>query len=209
MSQRTLTDLEEEPRERQPAYRTLIVLAAVVFLLLPFVTTFNEFLTAVVMRLGLDVFLREWVVPAETRMMAVLIRPLGIGTVVTADMIHLVSQERTVSIFISWNCVGWQSLVLLVLTLVAGLQGSYTWPSKLQSIFIGVLGTFLVNIFRLASVALVGYFFGRLPAIIYHDYGGTIIILLWLFAFWSLAYDVLLEPKRQEVADQPSPLMML
>ena len=40
---------------------------------------------------------------------------------------------------------------------------------------VGFLGTFLVNLFRMASVAMISYFFGQLPAVIYHDYGSTII----------------------------------
>jgi hypothetical protein len=59
---------------------------------------------------------------------------------------------------------------------------------------VGFLGTFLVNLFRMASVAIIAYFFGQLPAVIYHDYGSTIIILGWLFAYWWFCHGWLLEP---------------
>lgn len=183
----------DEARQERPVYQTLIVLAAAIFLFMPFVSTFNELLTSVVMRLGLDALLRAWIVPLEARMMAVLILPLGIDIQLTPDMIHLMGQGRTVSVFISWNCVGWQSFILLVITLLAGLPGPYTRWSKLQCLLIGGLGTFLFNLLRLVSVVLVGYYFGQLPATLYHDYGGTLLLLLWLFTFWSFAYNSVLE----------------
>ena len=142
-------------RSVRSASQTLIVIAAVLLLFLPFVTTFNEFLTAVVLQLGLDRVLRDWVVPLEARMMVVLIRPLGLQTIIVGDTLHLYAGGRGVPIYISWNCVGWQSLVLLGITLAAGLQGDYTPLSKLTSVAVGLLGTFLVNIVRLVSVALV------------------------------------------------------
>jgi len=193
LTQSPLEMTADEARQERPVYQTLLVLAAAIFLFMPFISTFNEFLTSVVMRLGLDALLRAWVVPLETRMMAVLLLPLGIGIQLTPDMIHLIDQGRTVSVFISWNCVGWQSFILLVITLLAGLPGPYTRWSKLQCILIGVLGTFLFNLLRLVSVVLVAYYFGQLPATLYHDYGGTLLLLFWLFAFWSLAYNSVLE----------------
>jgi hypothetical protein len=41
-------------------------------------------------------------------------------------------------------------------------------------------------------VALVAYFFGRLPAVIFHDYGGTLIILVWLVVFWYALFNYFL-----------------
>jgi len=201
LTQAPLEISEAEARQERPVYQTLIVLAAAIFLFMPFITTFNEFLTTVVMRLGLDTLLRAWVVPAEARLMAALILPLGIGVQLTPDMIHLLGPGRTVSVFISWNCVGWQSLVLLVITLLAGLPGPYTRWSKFQTLAIGILGTFLFNLFRLVSVVLVAYFFGQLPAVLYHDYGGTLLLLFWLFAFWSFTYHSVLELRPEAQAE--------
>jgi hypothetical protein len=38
----------------------------------------------------------------------------------------------------------------------------------------------------------VAYFFGRLPAVIFHDYGGTLIILVWLVVFWYSLFNYFL-----------------
>ena len=32
--------------------------------------------------------------------------------------------------------------------------------------------------------ALAGY----VPAVLFHDYGGTLLIVAWLFTFWLIAY---------------------
>ncbi len=53
-----------------------------------------------------------------------------------------------------------------------------------------------MNLLLIASVAVVACGFGRLPAVIYHDYGGTIIILLWFF-FWWFCHGWLQDPLEE------------
>jgi len=55
-----------------------------------------------------------------------------------------------------------------------------------------------VNLLRISVVCVVAYYVGQLPAVIFHDYGGTILILLWLFAFWYFEHRYLLEPFEYE-----------
>jgi len=59
------------------------------------------------------------------------------------------------------------------------------------------LATFLVNIFRTSLVCVVAYYVGRVPAVIFHVNGRTILILLWLFAFWYFAHRYLLETQDE------------
>jgi exosortase/archaeosortase family protein len=179
---------------RGPIFRLLLIMGAILLVILPFVTTFNEFLTRVVEVLGLDTFLTDWVVPFEARMIAVLLDIVGIPTQVSSTTIYLDKGGLFLPVYISWNCVGWQSFILYALTLVTGLQGPFTRASKIEASIVGLLGTFLVNLFRITSVAIVAYLFGHAPAVIYHDYGGTIIILLWLFFFWWFCHGWLLDP---------------
>jgi exosortase/archaeosortase family protein len=102
------------------------------------------------------------------------------------------------TLFISWNCIGWQSLLLLGLSLLSGLRGAQTLESRVQVIVIGVAGTMLLNLARVAAVAALEATWGHLPALLFHDYGGTIITVVWLFAFWSFANRfVLLSPEPE------------
>lgn len=179
---------------RGPIYRLLLIMGAILLIILPFITTFNEFLTRVVETIGLDRILADWVVPFEARMIAVLLEMVGIPTQVSPTTIYLNKGGLFLPVYISWNCVGWQSFILYAVTLITGLQGNYTRNSKIETGVVGFLGTFLMNLFRIASVAVVAYHFGHVPAVIYHDYGGTIIILLWLFFFWWFCHRWLLDP---------------
>jgi exosortase/archaeosortase family protein len=190
----TLVEASQVEEMRRPIFRLLLVMAAILLMILPFVTTFNEFLTRIVETAGLDRFLTDWLVPGEVRLVAVLLGFIGIPTQVTPSTILLDKGGYILPVFISWNCVGWQSFILYVATLLTGMQGPFTRISKAETMVVGFLGTFLVNLLRIASVAAVAFYFGQLPAVIYHDYGSTIIILIWLAAFWWFSHGWLLEP---------------
>lgn len=101
----------------------------------------------------------------------------------------------SLKVYISWICVGWQSAALLAVTLIAGLRGPYTFRSKTLCLAAAVEGTFVIGLLRMASVILVDLYMGHLPAVIYHDYGGTIIIITWLVLFWYFAFAYILKRK--------------
>lgn len=193
----TLAEAAAVDDTRRPIIRLVLMMAAILVMILPFVTTFNEFLTRVVESTGLDRYLTDWVVPMEARMLAVILRLVGIPSMVSTTSVYLDKGGFYLPIYINWNCVGWQSFILYGITLITGIQGPFTKTSKFEAMLVGFLGTFLVNLLRIASVAVVAYWWGQLPAVIYHDYGGTIIILLWLFAYWWFSHGWLLEPLEQ------------
>jgi len=197
----TLDEAAQIEDTKRPIFRLILIMGAILLMILPFVTTFNEFLTRIVETAGLDSILEDWVVPFEARMIAVLLGFFGIPTQVSPSTIYLDKGGFFLPVYISWNCVGWQSFILYTATLITGFQGPFTRISKIESMVVGFLGTFLVNLLRMASVAVIAYFFGQLPAVIYHDYGSTIIILVWLFAYWWFCHGWLLEP-LEELPDE-------
>lgn len=182
----------------RPTFQLLLVIGAVTLVALPFVTTFNEFLTAVVMRLGLNVILERWVVPTEARLVAPMLQLFGISPAITPNGLLLTSGATNIVVNISWNCVGWQSFILFALTVITGMQGPYTLESKIHTVALGILGTLLLNLYRIASVALVAFYFGNVPAILYHDYASTLMVLAWLAVFWWVTHRFLLEPDHSE-----------
>ena len=194
MDNLTLVEAGEVEDSRKPIIRLVLIMAAILIMILPFVTTFNEFLTRIVEMTGLDALLTDWIVPIEARMLAVILGFIGIPSQVSTSTIYLDKGGFFLPVYISWNCVGWQSFILFAVTLATGIQGPFTKSSKIEAVVIGFLGTFLVNLLRIASVAVVAFYFGQMPAVVYHDYGGTIIILLWLFAYWWFSHGWLLEP---------------
>lgn len=197
MDQVSLIDVPEYEDTRRPIIRLLLIMGAILLMVLPFVTTFNEFLTRVVETAGLDRLLTQWVVPMEARMLAVILGLLNIPAQVSETTLYLDKGGFFLPVYISWNCVGWQSFILYGVTLITGIQGPFSRGSKFEAMIIGLLGTFLVNLMRIASVAVVAFHFGQVPAVVYHDYGGTVIILLWLFAYWWFSHGWLLEPLEE------------
>ncbi len=45
---------------------------------------------------------------------------------------------------------------------------------------------------RIATVCLLAAAAGYLPAVLFHDYGGTLFLVGWLFIFWFIAFRWLL-----------------
>lgn len=178
-------------------FKSLFLVLAVILLILPFVTTFNEFLTRVVMSIKFYRFIQDLVVPIQVKMITVILRMFGITAY---PGITTVSFGKAIgnSVEISWNCIGWQSLILLLISLFTGLQGPYKIQSKLQTVAIGFLGTFLMNLGRITIVILIAYYFGRVAGMVFHDYFSTIMTIAWLFFFWWFSFNYVLE-KREEV----------
>jgi exosortase/archaeosortase family protein len=169
-------------------YSILVAAACAFLLVLPFVTTFNDFLTAGVTAVGISGPIQV-IAAGEARLVVSLLGLLGVQAgVATGGLLVLwPGTPRAQTMFISWNCIGWQSLVLFGISLVTGLRGNYTLAARVQVALIGTLGTVCVNLLRVSIVCLLAATFGRLPAVLFHDYGGVLITVAWLFGFWALA----------------------
>ena len=175
------------PEDRR-AYTALLAIAGGLLLVLPFVTTFDDFLTVGAIRLGIA-GPAQAVGPFEARMVVAVLSAFHVHAGVNgSELIVWNLSNQPQALFISWNCVGWQSLILLGISLVAGLRGRYSVAARIQVVLIGVLGTLCVNLLRMSAVALLAATAGRVPALLFHDYGGTLIVIAWLFCFWALAY---------------------
>jgi len=186
-----------------PVFAMLLAVTAVLLVVLPFVSTFDDLLTVIGMRLGIAAPL-QWIVPAEVRVTVVVLGLFGMHAGAAGNQLVVWNANGAPqTLFISWNCVGWQSLILLGLSLMVGLRGPMTLATRVQVIALGVLGTILVNIVRITVVCALAALAGYLPAILFHDYGGTLLLVTWLFTFWVIAYRWLV--LDQALALQPQP----
>jgi len=174
-------------QDRDALNMTLLAMSCALLMLLPLVTTFDDFLTSWALQLGVDNPLQS-IVPVEARMVVSLLGLVGIHAAASGSHIVVWDAAGTMhTLFISWNCIGWQSLLLLGVSFFSGLRGRHPLGSRLQVIVIGVGGTMLLNLLRVAAVAALEATWGHLPALIFHDYGGTILVIGWLFVFWFAA----------------------
>lgn len=179
---------------------TLFLILVVALMVLPFLTTFNELLTRIVLKTELFRFIEKLVVPYETTLVRGILSLFGVETV--PGTVSIVKNGRVDSIFIAWNCVGWQSFIILLFSLKAGFGSNFTRVSRLETLLLGVTGTFLINLFRIAAVIIVFFYFGKVPATIIHDYSSVLITILWLFFFWWFAYSFVLEEKEVGETDK-------
>ncbi|TMC70930.1 MAG: hypothetical protein E6J18_08620 [Chloroflexi bacterium] len=186
--------------DRDAMNMTLVAITCALLMLLPLVTTFDDLLTSWALQLGANNPL-QGIVPIEARMVVGLLGLVGIHAAASGS--HIVIWDAAGSmhtLFISWNCIGWQSLVLLGISLFSGLRGRQSLEARVQVVLIGVAGTMLLNLMRVAAVAAIAATFGQIPALIFHDYGGTILVVCWLFAFWIFVQRwILVAPPSDEV----------
>ena len=173
-------------------FRRLIIFTVFALVVLPFTTSFNEALTKVVERLGIVSAIQATMAPLTVRGIASILGFMGIPCVASGSSVYLTNTWMPLVIYVNWNCIGWQSFILLTLTFVTGLQGDYTFRSKMLVVIFGLEGTLLLNIVRIVVPTLLAYGFGRLPAVFFHDYLGTLITLIWLSSFWYYAFNRIL-----------------
>ena len=186
-------------QDRDALNITLIAVTCALLMLLPFVTTFDDLLTSWALALGANNPL-QGIVPIEARMVVGLLGVVGIHAAASGS--HLVIWDAAGSmhtLFISWNCIGWQSLILLGVSFLSGLRGQQPIEARVQVVLIGVAGTMLLNLMRVAAVAAIAATLGQTPAIIFHDYGGTILVVVWLFAFWIFVQRFILAAPPEEL----------
>lgn len=171
-----------------PVFAMLLAMSAVVLVILPFVSTFDDVLTALGMKLGIAGPLQV-VVPIEVKVTVGVLGFFGIHAAAAGNQLVVWNASGAPqTLFLSWNCVGWQSLILLGLSFAVGLRGTMSLGSRMEVIVFGIAGTLLVNVTRIAVVCLLASIAGYLPAVLFHDYGGTLLLVAWLFTFWFLAY---------------------
>ncbi|OLC58679.1 MAG: hypothetical protein AUH85_00430 [Chloroflexi bacterium 13_1_40CM_4_68_4] len=177
--------------DRQRTVMMLVAAAAILLLILPLVVTFNEAITAAVQAIGGDRVLADWIVPYESRLAAALLMVLGIPVAVGPGTLVLGSGDFPTVLRISWNCVGWQSVILFGLSCVTALQG-HARGMKIVVAGFGFAGLLLMNVVRIAVVGAVAWWAGEVPAIVVHDYGTVLFSIAYLLGFWVLAYSTVL-----------------
>ncbi|MBU0618628.1 exosortase/archaeosortase family protein [Patescibacteria group bacterium] len=161
-------------------FKLALAALAIMLMVLPFTLSINDILTRTIEGLGWYQWIQDNIVPWEVRLIGVMVRPLKIDFVAypegfTANGIYAK---------LSWNCLGWQSLLLFLVSLPFGFKGGeYTWFSKLEAFLIGILGTFLINLLRITFTVVLLVVSRPLYAIVFHDYLAAIMTIIWLVVF--------------------------
>ncbi len=166
----------------------LIVSAALVFLTLPLALSLGDALASLANATGFDRLVSS-IVPWETAGVGDLLRGFGLQAGNSANSVWLGGGFIPVSALVDWNCAGWQSFFLFGLTSVAGFGELHSNRSRLSTVLVGLGGVFAINVLRIAIVVLLGYYVSYSSALVFHDYGGTVMTLAWLLVFWTVVLN--------------------
>ncbi|MEK7165751.1 MAG: exosortase/archaeosortase family protein [Patescibacteria group bacterium] len=184
--------------EKRTLIQHLFLITSITFMLLPLIVTLSAILTSVLKEMSWYRYIEMYIVPFESRMVLAMVRILGIPGFVSNQgqaNLYLIKAGVKLPIKLEWNCLGWQSLVFLCITLITGLRGTFTTGSKFTAVVIGILGTVIINLFRISIVLTLAYYWNA-AAIIVHDYFAAFFSLIWLFGFWWFAYKFILDEKE-------------
>ena len=69
-------------------------------------------------------------------------------------------------------------MLLLIISLFAGLEGKYSNVSRLEYIVFGLFGTLFVNVFRMNVITAWIYYINEVFAKIVHDYVAVILAII-------------------------------
>lgn len=175
--------------KQKKVFKILAAFLAVFLTLMPFFITFNSLLTGLVERNGLYNLIQRWLVPMEIEMVGVVVSAFGFEYIGLPDAVLINGHFAK----ITWNCLGWQSMLLLTISLLFGLhQSKYTLISKLQTILIGSLGVFLVNIARISFTVMLLGMSRTVFKIVFHDYLMILVTVGFLIVFWWFSYSYVL-----------------
>lgn len=175
---------------------------AVFLLLLPLLATFSAFLTYSLDTSGWYKPVEKYVVPFEAGMVRSAIGLFGIRTMVyqnsTKYEFVMLKDAGNINVDLAWNCLGWQSMLVLAASLIAGLHKKYTAISRIECVVIGIAGTLLINILRMSFIALGSFYLSDIFVYLLHDYFAVVIGFFWLLFFWWFSYAFILEERISE-----------
>jgi len=183
------------PKQKK-VFLAIILVLALVLATAPLLVTFNEVLTRVVEKNMLYGWIQEKIVPVEAKMMGAILLPFGYEYGFSPSNSIIVVNGMNMEI--TWNCLGWQSFLLLFVSLAVGLRGRYTRWSMLEALGIGILGTFWLNIGRMLMTVLLAVHAPAIFRVVFHDYLAAITTVIWLFGFWWFSYGYVLQEKEEK-----------
>lgn len=161
---------------------------------LPFLVSFNEVLTKIFEQNRLYIFIQDNIVPWEAKVIGAILLPFGYEFGVAQNGPGIVVNGLFMKL--TWNCLGWQSLILFLATWFVGFRGRYTKLSIAEAVGIGLLGTFWLNIARILFTVLLAVHLQPVFRIVFHDYLAAITTIIWLFFFWWFSYSYVLEERN-------------
>lgn len=129
-------------------------------------------------------------VPFFTSLIVAIMNAVGIKAKIPdsyPDTVILYTPNTPTMYQIIWECIGFESAFLFGLVLIILLfEGPGSKKTKILWSAMGLLGTMLLNIFRLVLIFVTEYVFGRGISTTVHYSVGYVLFIVWITAFLYL-----------------------
>jgi exosortase/archaeosortase family protein len=132
-------------------------------------------------------------------LMGSMLKSLNIVSWVAGNIVIMIDRAgETHNLVIDGPCTGVKGM-LAYGSLAALLVFDVKAPVRMKVIAtsIGLLGTLLVNILRLALIFLTVYFLGIEIGLLIHTYLGYSLFIIWVLSFWTIAFKYLTPSKSK------------
>lgn len=134
----------------------------------------------------------QWWVPGIVFLVANLLRIFGVNVTYSKDVLYT---PKSGPILIGWPCAGIHSLLIYTAVAYSFLQNlEISRVRKLIYLSMGFLGTYMVNILRIAAIVFANYYF-NVDIMIFHYYAGELFFIAWILVF--LFAVVMVERRRK------------
>lgn len=171
--------------------KDFFIVVTVILMLLPALVLVSDSMTKLVELSFLYKFIQKYIVGYEIRTVAAVLTFLKFPIMIQENGINI----NNTFLQVTWNCLGWQSLLFLFFSFMAGFQNSFTKSSVAEAVLIGLLGTYLINTARMIFIVILGGYFQTLFLVVFHDYLAVFITVIWLFVYWWFCYRFVFEEK--------------
>jgi exosortase/archaeosortase family protein len=175
----------------------LILVLVITLMVLPFATSFNEALTKLVEGMFWYGWMQTYIVPYEARVLSGVLDLIP-GVIVYPNIRGI--ELNGTQIYVTWNCIGWQSLILLVVSVAFGFSKKYTLTSIFGAFIFGVCGMFIVNVARLVFISLLAVYTPGIFVLVFHNYLSAFLTVGFLIFFWWFSYSFILETKETNIS---------
>ncbi|MDP2632238.1 MAG: exosortase/archaeosortase family protein [Candidatus Curtissbacteria bacterium] len=167
-----------------------------IFLFLPLFLTLDNLFAKIAEQTFFFRVIENVLVPYEEVLVGTLLKLAGVP--ILEGTVEVIKNGQSLKTYISWNCIGWQSFVILGISLWGGFSKKYTRFSKIEVLLIGFLGTFIFNVIRIALILAILYYFGGVATDLTHKYGAVLLSMFWLAFFWWFSYKYVLEERSDK-----------
>jgi len=149
-----------------------------------------------------------FVLPYFTQLIVSIINVVGLKAALldpSSNILFLNTPRGTSAFQINWTCMGFESASVFAILITVILFDEPNCDRKTKTLWAigGLLGTFIVNIIRVANILVAEYFFGGTVSSAVHSVAGYVLFIIWI-TFFLYAFS-----KRKTIATNLSRLISI